>query len=145
MNGIWLAASTKHGYVHVLEHEGDYADGDLLLNVTVGIDGVSVRTLSSEAVRVPRHCTCGAGAGPQAVTTHDEDCPMRGVNDQHLERPNLRHHDKDKLIAWLREGADELENAHRTLDRYEVPLSVEGTSVECTLAARIALALEEKQ
>lgn len=29
-------------------------------------------------------CYCGAGAGPLAVTRHDRDCPLRGVNDRHL-------------------------------------------------------------
>ncbi len=54
--------------------------------------------------------------------------------------------DGDKLVAWLREGADELEKAHRLLDAYSVPRCLPGTEVECTLAARIALAFGfEKQ
>lgn len=32
-----------------------------------------------------RRCLCGAGAGPQSVCRHDNDCPMRGVNDNHIE------------------------------------------------------------
>jgi hypothetical protein len=40
-------------------------------------------------IRIPdkrgRTCTCGAGAGPVAISRHDEDCPMRGIND--LEAP----------------------------------------------------------
>ena len=54
--------------------------------------------------------------------------------------------DGDKLVAWLREAADELENAHALLDAYKTPrklpagLGGDGTT-ECTLAARISLAL----
>lgn len=44
--------------------------------------------------------------------------------------------DADKLIAWLREAAFELENAHRVLDGEDVPRRGE---VPYTLAARIAL------
>lgn len=50
--------------------------------------------------------------------------------------------DGDTLIAWVREAADELEKAHAYLDVYEVPRSIPGTDAECTLAARISLALE---
>jgi hypothetical protein len=51
--------------------------------------------------------------------------------------------DGDKLIAWLREGADELEKAHAVLDLADVPRSLPGSDVECTLAARIALAVDD--
>lgn len=51
--------------------------------------------------------------------------------------------DGDTLIAWLREGADELEKAHAFLDHLEVPRSIPGNGpTECTLAARIALLAE---
>lgn len=63
------------------------------------------------------------------------------VKDQE-DTPRLPARDGDKLIAWLREGADELEHAHRILDEAGVPRSLPGVEdVECTLAARIALAL----
>lgn len=48
--------------------------------------------------------------------------------------------DAEKLVAWLREGADELEKAHAVLDDEGVPRSLPGSDVECTLAARIAFA-----
>jgi hypothetical protein len=47
--------------------------------------------------------------------------------------------DGDKLAAWLREAADELDKAHALLDDLGVPRSTPGSDVECTLAARIAL------
>lgn len=47
--------------------------------------------------------------------------------------------DGETLVAWLREGADELEKAHRLLDDLLIPRSLPGTKVECTLTARIAL------
>lgn len=47
--------------------------------------------------------------------------------------------DGDKLAAWLREGADEIDKAHAVLDVAGVPRSIPGSDVECTLAARIAL------
>jgi hypothetical protein len=48
--------------------------------------------------------------------------------------------DGDKLVAWLREAADELEKAHAFLDHLGVPRSIPGNEpVECTLAARISL------
>jgi hypothetical protein len=54
--------------------------------------------------------------------------------------------DGDTLVAWVREAADELEKAHAILDVHGVPrgLPVEmggDGKTECTLAARIALAL----
>lgn len=55
--------------------------------------------------------------------------------------------DGDKLTAWLREGADEIDKAHAYLDAVGVPRALspehggDGTT-ECTLAARIALALD---
>lgn len=48
--------------------------------------------------------------------------------------------DAETLIDWLREGADELEKAHVILDQDEVPRSLPGSDVACTLAARIAMA-----
>lgn len=45
--------------------------------------------------------------------------------------------DAEKLIAWLREGAYELQNAHRVLDDAGVPRR--NAEAEYTLAARIAL------
>lgn len=51
--------------------------------------------------------------------------------------------DGDTLVAWLREAADELEKAHAILDGYGVPRTLnQDDGVECTLAARIALALD---
>jgi hypothetical protein len=52
--------------------------------------------------------------------------------------------DGDKITAWLREAADELDKAHAILDAHDVPRSLPGTGVECTLAARIALALSRE-
>jgi hypothetical protein len=51
--------------------------------------------------------------------------------------------DAETLVEWLREGAAELEKAHRVLDDHDVPRSLPESNVECTLAARIALALDE--
>jgi hypothetical protein len=55
-------------------------------------------------------------------------------------------HDGDKMSAWLREAADELDKAHAILDAYGVPRSLPRSlggdgETECTLAARIAVAL----
>jgi hypothetical protein len=47
--------------------------------------------------------------------------------------------DAEKLIAWIREAANELEKAHRILDEMAVPRRIPGSDVECTLAARIVL------
>jgi protoheme ferro-lyase len=48
--------------------------------------------------------------------------------------------DHEALVAWLREAADELENAHLGLDAHGVPQhAADGTPY--TLAARIALCL----
>lgn len=48
--------------------------------------------------------------------------------------------DHEKLVAWLREAADEIENAHLGLTLHGIPLEAEdGTAY--TLAARIALCL----
>lgn len=46
--------------------------------------------------------------------------------------------DSGRLIAWLREAADEMENAHRVLDGAEVPQVNPETGRGFTLAARIA-------
>lgn len=46
--------------------------------------------------------------------------------------------DGEKLVAWVREAADELENAHHVLDTFDVPRRI-NPDAECTLAARIAL------
>lgn len=52
--------------------------------------------------------------------------------------------DAERLIAYVREAADELEKAHQVLDHAGVPRSIPGREpVECTLAARIAVALEQ--
>ena len=67
---------------------------------------------------------------------------MAKMDDVTLRITTERRRDGDKLVAWLREGADELEKAHRTLDNYGVPRSRPGSDCECTLAARISLALE---
>ena len=48
--------------------------------------------------------------------------------------------DAEKMVGWLREAADELEKAHGILDDAGVPRSI--TDVDCTLAARIALLLD---
>jgi hypothetical protein len=53
--------------------------------------------------------------------------------------------DGDVFIAWVREAADELEKAHAILDEAGAPRSIPGSDTECTLAARIALALEPTQ
>lgn len=51
--------------------------------------------------------------------------------------------DAEKLVAWLREGADELEKAHLILDDAGVPRKLVGNDpndpTECTLAARISM------
>jgi hypothetical protein len=52
--------------------------------------------------------------------------------------------DAEKLVAWLREAADELEKAHAFLDALGVPRQMPGTDVDCTLAARIGL-LDDSQ
>lgn len=50
--------------------------------------------------------------------------------------------DAEKLVSWLREGADELEKAHALLDAEGVPRTlIEGDPTEMTLAARIAYAM----
>jgi hypothetical protein len=49
--------------------------------------------------------------------------------------------DGDKMAAWLREAADELDTAHQLLDDLGVSRSVSDDGVDCTLAARIALLL----
>lgn len=49
--------------------------------------------------------------------------------------------DAETLIAWLREAADELENAHAVLDLHDVPRDLTDDGVDCTLAARIAIAM----
>lgn len=50
-------------------------------------------------------------------------------------------HDGDRMVAWVREAADELEKAHAFLDAHGVPRALNpDDAVECTLAARIALA-----
>ena len=51
--------------------------------------------------------------------------------------------DGDKLSAWLREAARELDTAHATLDNLGVPRSIPGSVVECSLAARITLLARE--
>lgn len=56
--------------------------------------------------------------------------------------------DAEKMVAWVREAADELEKAHRILDDEGVPRerTTPGALVETvpmTLAARIATALDE--
>jgi len=48
--------------------------------------------------------------------------------------------DAERLVAWIREGADELEKAHAILDGAGIPRST-SAAAECTLAARIALLL----
>lgn len=54
--------------------------------------------------------------------------------------------DGDKLAAWLREAADEIDKAHAILDAHDIPrglprnLGGDGKT-ECTLAARIAMAI----
>jgi|tagenome__1003787_1003787.scaffolds.fasta_scaffold17621658_2 hypothetical protein len=47
------------------------------------------------------------------------------------------------MTAWLREAANELDTAHTVLDTYGVPRRIDhdGRNAECTLAARITLAL----
>lgn len=49
--------------------------------------------------------------------------------------------DAEKLIAWLREAADELEVAHRVLDNAGVPRNRENPM---TLAARIYTLIEAR-
>lgn len=44
----------------------------------------------------------------------------------------------DRLTAWMREAADEIEGAHAFLDAEDVPRINPGTDNEFTLAARIA-------
>lgn len=53
--------------------------------------------------------------------------------------------DAEKIVAWMREAANELEKAHKCLDVLRVPRSLPGSSHECTLAARIALLAEDPQ
>jgi hypothetical protein len=51
--------------------------------------------------------------------------------------------DSDRLVAWLREGAHELENAHRVLDECPVPrVAVDGKAL--SLAGRIAWLLGDR-
>lgn len=47
----------------------------------------------------------------------------------------------DQLVAWLLEGAHEIQNAHEALDGFDVPRINPDTGNEMTLAARIAKAL----
>jgi len=49
--------------------------------------------------------------------------------------------DAEKLIAWIREAANELEKAHALLDEAGVPRSRE-EGVDMTLAARIYTLIE---
>lgn len=51
--------------------------------------------------------------------------------------------DSDKLSAWLREAADEIDAAHVLLDAHRVERTVSEDGTECTLAARIAVALHD--
>jgi predicted subunit of tRNA(5-methylaminomethyl-2-thiouridylate) methyltransferase len=39
--------------------------------------------------------------------------------------------DGDKLTAWLREAADEIDKAHAVLDQAKVPRSISDDGVEC--------------
>lgn len=52
--------------------------------------------------------------------------------------------DAEKLVAWLREGANELELAHALLDEYGVPRGrPKSEGIEMTLAARIYYLMSE--
>jgi len=44
-NGVWLGANIAAGTIWVLEHEGDYNKGDVLIHVTVEAGGTVVRTM----------------------------------------------------------------------------------------------------
>jgi hypothetical protein len=50
--------------------------------------------------------------------------------------------DAERLVAWLREAADELEKAHRILDEADVPRVREESGNPMTLAARIYTLME---
>jgi hypothetical protein len=50
--------------------------------------------------------------------------------------------DAEKLVAWVREAADELEKAHAILDEVGVPRVREESGNEMTLAARIYTLIE---
>lgn len=58
-----------------------------------------------------------------------------------MEIPKLKD-DAEKIPAWLREGATEIEGAHAVLDGAGVPRDNNGTPL--TLAARIAVALQKR-
>jgi hypothetical protein len=45
--------------------------------------------------------------------------------------------DAEKLVAWVREAANELEKAHAFLDALGIPRGL--SDADCTLAARISL------
>ena len=44
MTGIWVAVNPQQMSLHVLEHEGDYNDGDILVHITATSFGVTVET-----------------------------------------------------------------------------------------------------
>ncbi len=52
--------------------------------------------------------------------------------------------DSDKLVAWLREAADEIETAHAVLDHLDVPDGPSDDGTDGTLAARIVLLHEQE-
>jgi hypothetical protein len=54
--------------------------------------------------------------------------------------------DGDKLVAWLIEGANEIQQAHRLLDDLGAPRTTPGdVEISYTLAARIARLADKDQ
>lgn len=47
--------------------------------------------------------------------------------------------DSDKLVAWLREAASEIETAHALLDHLDVPDGPADDGIDGSLAARILM------
>lgn len=56
---------------------------------------------------------------------------------------NEHPHDSDKLTAWMREAADEIDKAHLILDSHDVPRSLTNDEVEMTLAARVDYVIKD--
>lgn len=52
------------------------------------------QAVAASEERKGRVCSCGAGAGPFAISRHDPGCPLRGVNDRHL-HPRWR-----RVLRW---------------------------------------------
>lgn len=64
------------------------------------------------------------------------------MSDERQPNPPRGPHQADQLTAWLREAADEIDNAHRVLDGCGIPRTNPASGNELTLAARIAYTID---